>query len=246
LASVGSRSSAVRSDAHQNAGDSAAARQRRQQDWTGFPGCLSWGECPTGCCRCRRAAAPGSVCWRIEGQRGKQQQAGTPQPRHGRQPTRARPKKDGEARRRNFPRPPGRAGTGRRPRHRAPRKPTRGPPPPRLPGATDGNHGGSTGTGGGPGSANAREQERRAAASNIPDSVSYFVSPNGPTTGPRRAPAIAQASHNFMERRLPGGIPDFPFRRPRGRPMYDNAVFLRLTNPTPPQTSPRDVEFRIY
>ena len=76
-----------------------------------------------------------------------------------------------------------------------------------------------------PGSASAREQERRAAASNIPDSVSYFVSPNGPTTGPRRAPAIAQASHNFMERRLPGGIPDFPFRRPRGRPMYDNAVF---------------------
>jgi hypothetical protein len=43
-----------------------------------------------------------------------------------------------------------------------------------------------------PGSASAREQERRAAASNIPDSVSYFVSPNGPTTGPRRAPAIAR------------------------------------------------------
>ena len=83
-----------------------------------------------------------------------------------------------------------------------------------------------------PGSANAREQERRAAASNIPDSVSYFVSPNGPTTGPRRAPAIAQASHNFMERRLPGGIPDFPFRRPRGRPMYDNAVFT--PKPSPP------------
>src|ERR1019366_5013597 len=142
---------------------------------------------------------------------------GGSQPVHGQE--------DGEARRRNFPRPPGRAGTGRRPRHRAPRKPTRGPPPPRLPGATDGNHGESTGTGGGPGSANAREQERRAAASNIPDSVSYFVSPNGPTTGPRRAPAIAQASHNFMERRLPGGIPDFPFRRPRGRPMYDNAVY---------------------
>ena len=59
-----------------------------------------------------------------------------------------------------------------------------------------------------PDSANAREQERRAAASNIPDSVSYFVSPNGPTTGPRREPAIAQASHNFMERRFPGGIRD--------------------------------------
>src|ERR1019366_4968122 len=86
-------------------------------------------------------------------------------------------------------------------RHWTPR-----PPPPGLPGATDGNHGGSTGTVGGPGSANAREQERRAAASNIPDSVSYFVSPNGPTTGPRRAPAIAPASHNFMERRLAGGI----------------------------------------
>ena len=57
-----------------------------------------------------------------------------------------------------------------------------------------------------PGSASAREQERRAAASNIPDSISYFVSPNGPTTGPRRAPAIAQASHNFMERRFTGGI----------------------------------------
>src|ERR1035437_5186050 len=85
----------------------------------------------------------------------------------------------------------------------------------------------------GAGSASAREQERRAAASNIPDSVSYFVSPNGPTTGPRRGPAIAQASHNFMERRLPGGIPDFPFRRPRGRPMYDNAVFLPESSGSP-------------
>ena len=93
MASVGSRSSAVRSDAHQNAGDSAAARQRRQQDWTGFPGCLSWGECPTGCCRCRRAAAPGSVCWRIEGQRGKRRPRGPPQPRKGGQPTGARPRR---------------------------------------------------------------------------------------------------------------------------------------------------------
>ena len=84
-----------------------------------------------------------------------------------------------------------------------------------------------------PGSASAREQERRAAASNIPDSVSYFVSPNGPTTGPRRAPAIAQPSHNFMEGRLPGGIPDFPFRRPRGRPIYDNAVFMPLSERAP-------------
>jgi hypothetical protein len=86
------------------------------------------------------------VCWR----NSKWWCSAAPQPRHGRQPTRARPKKDGEARRRNFPRPPGSTGTSRRPRHRAPRKPTRGPPPPRLPGATDGNHGESTGTGGGP------------------------------------------------------------------------------------------------
>ena len=58
MASVGSRSSAVRSDAHQNAGDSAAARQRRQRVCTGFPGCFSFlGEAAGACCRCCRGCS---------------------------------------------------------------------------------------------------------------------------------------------------------------------------------------------
>jgi hypothetical protein len=93
-----------------------------------------------------------SVCWRIERERGKRQPGGAPQPGHRWQPPGAPAQEDGEARRRNFPRPPGSAGRSRRTRrrHQAPRNPPRdgcwrtGPggrdqPPPWLPGATEGN-----------------------------------------------------------------------------------------------------------
>jgi len=113
------------------------------------------GEAAGVCCRCCLEAAPAPVCWR----NSKWWCSAAPQPRHGRQPTRARPKKDGEARRRNFPRPPGRAGTGRRSRRWRRKRPTklRGrryvahgtshqDPAKRAAGETDGNQGENTGT----------------------------------------------------------------------------------------------------
>ena len=100
------------------------------------------GEAAGACSRCCRAAAPAPVCWRIERERGKRQPGRPPQPSHaGSRPRTAQ--KDGEVRHRNFPRPPGSAGRSRRTRrrkHRAPRHWTPRPPPPRLPGATEGNH----------------------------------------------------------------------------------------------------------
>src|ERR1017187_584343 len=105
----------------------------------------------------RLAAAP--VCWRTELERGQQQGwTTTAKPQPG-QPTGARPRRTakpgaetspdlpaaqeqagdpsatGESTRRNY----AAGGTWRT-------APAPGPPPPRLPGATDGNHGESTGT----------------------------------------------------------------------------------------------------
>jgi hypothetical protein len=107
----------------------------------GFPGCfLFWGRLREARCRCCWAAGPAPVCWRIRGGARETAAGRTPQLKPRRAGTPRTAQKDGEARRRTFPRPPGRAARRRSPRHRAPRKPTRGPPPPRLPGATDGNH----------------------------------------------------------------------------------------------------------
>ena len=90
----------------------------------------------------------------------------TPQPRHRWEPTGA-PAQDREARRRNFPRPPGSAGRSRttRRRHRSTPETDTRTPPPWLPGATEGNHGESTGIGDGRSSANAR----RTRAGRPPD-----------------------------------------------------------------------------
>src|ERR1017187_7908847 len=57
-----------------------------------------------------------------------------------------------------------------------------------------------------PAAAPAHRKRAGPRTGNIPDNASYFASPHCPTTGQRPAHAIAQASHNFMERRLPGSI----------------------------------------
>src|ERR1035437_1910544 len=119
--------------------------------------------------------------------------------------TRARRKKEGETRRRSFsglPAAPEQAGDLAASGESARRNCAAGgtwrtapairTPPRGLPGRRTATKERTPALVSVPGSASAREHERRAAASNIPDSVSYFVSPNGPTTGPRRAPAIAR------------------------------------------------------
>src|ERR1035441_2587689 len=139
--------------------------QRRQPVCRGFQGAFLFG---AGCGILllavvgRLAAAP--VCWRTELEGGQQQGwTTTAKPQPG-QPTGARPRRTakpgaetspdlpaaqeqagdpsatGESTRRNY----AAGGTWRT-------APAPGPPPPRLPGATDGNHGESTGSRGGGG-----------------------------------------------------------------------------------------------
>jgi hypothetical protein len=78
------------------------------------------------CCQVLLGLAPAPVCWRIERERGKRQPGRPPQPSHSRG-SHPHTAQDGEARRRNFPRPPGSAGTSRRlRRHRSTPEPDTG------------------------------------------------------------------------------------------------------------------------
>ena len=173
------------------------------------------GEAAGVCCRCCLEAAPAPVCWR----NSKWWCSAAPQlkPR-GSQPRTAQ--KDGEARRRNFPRPPGRAGTGRRSRRWRRKRPTklRGrryvahgtshqDPAKRAAGETDGNHGESTGTGFGP---RQRQRTRTRAAGSCqqhPRQRQLFRfsqrSNNGAASGTCNRPGIAQFHGTAFTRRNP-------------------------------------------
>ena len=94
--------------------------QRRQRVCRGFQGAFFSGG---GCGRLVAGVAgagPAPVCWRIEGQRGRRQPGGAPQPSHSRGPPPVHGPEERRGPRGSFPGPPGSAGrSGGRRRHRS-------------------------------------------------------------------------------------------------------------------------------
>src|ERR1035437_7854682 len=141
--------------------------------------------------------------------------AGPPQPSHSRGSQPPTAQKDGEARRRNFPRPPGSGGGSRRPRRWRRKPPTklRGrryvahgtshqDPAKRPAGETDGNHGESTGTGGNPQRTPTHKRESgQAPDRQHPRQRQLFrfsqLSNNGAASGTCNRPGITQFHGTF-------------------------------------------------
>ena len=131
--------------------------------------------------------APAPVCWRIERERGKQPPGGPPQPGHSRGSHQRTAQKEGEARRRKLP-----------PVSRQRGKKQESPPPTSSTPAPDtrttaamaakgdgGQHGESTGTGGGP------RQRQRTDSGQAPDRQQRQRTEE--QAGPGRGPANAEA-----------------------------------------------------